>query len=111
MPEDDPDGTMQTGTAKLPPAKRPSPGEAAAMSDETPELSDEELDARQRRLGTKRKPAGPPLEGPQGAAVVDDTPADVPPTDVVTPAESDAESPPGDDSRRGNSGPLESSEE
>jgi hypothetical protein len=79
----DDSGTIETGTARLPAATPAAP--AAGLADEmtTPALSEEDIEERQRLLGTRRRPAGPPLGGPEG--IQDealDTPADVPPTDV-----------------------------
>ena len=74
---------IETGVARLP-AATPAPP-VAILIDEmtTPALSEEELEERQRLLGTRRKPAGPPLEGPEGSmAEALDIPVDVPPTDV-----------------------------
>lgn len=48
------------------------------------EPTPEELDERQRRMGTKRKPAGPPSSDSPGT---DEAPCDVPPTEVITPKE------------------------
>src|SRR5688500_14605910 len=92
MPQtDDPNdesGTSETGVGRLP-AATPAPP-AAQLTDEmsTPALSEEELEERQRLMGTRRKPAGPPLRSPAGALEEDlDTPADVPPTEVSEAAE------------------------
>lgn len=75
--------TIETGMARLPAATPAPPADVLADEMTTPALSEEDLEERQRLLGTRRKPAGPPLGGPQGAQdEALDTPADVPPTDV-----------------------------
>jgi hypothetical protein len=75
--------SIETGVARLR-AATPAPAEAGLAEEMTTSaLSEEELEERQRLLGTRRRPAGPPLRGPQG--VQDealDTPADVPPTGI-----------------------------
>ena len=85
MPNDptDDSGTVETGVARLP-AATPAPPDPGLSDEMTPPgLSEEELEERQRLMGTRRKPAGPPLRGPEGAQdEALDTPADVPPTDV-----------------------------
>ena len=81
-PTDD-SGAIETGVARLP-AATPAPPDAG-LTDEmtTPALSEEDLEERKRLLGTRRKPAGPPLGGPEGTQdEALDTPADVAPTDV-----------------------------
>lgn len=81
-PSDDNDA-LETGVARLPVAT-PAPANAGLVDEmTTPALSEEELEERQRLLGVRRKPAGPPLRGPEG--VQDealDAPPDVPETDV-----------------------------
>ncbi len=102
----DESGTLETGVARLP-AATPAPP-AAGLTDEmfTPALSEEDLEERQRLLGTRRKPAGPPLRDPEGALEeAFDTPADVPPTDVE-----EALSPDPEDLDNDRPEPFESSE-
>jgi hypothetical protein len=81
-PTDDSE-TVETGVARLPAATPAPPDTGFADEMTTPALSEEDLEERQRLLGTRRKPAGPPLSGPRGAQdEALDTPADVPPTDI-----------------------------
>lgn len=112
MPQsDDPmddSGPLETGTARLPPATPAPPTPETADEMTIPALSDEQIEERQRLLGTRRKPAGPPLVSPEAAQdEAFETPSDVPPTDV-------SEAIPADLSREGldNEGPepFESSE-
>ena len=86
--EDNADGVIEAAEARLPePQCAPPEGLAVAEDLQQPALSEEELRERQEAMGTRRKPAGPPLEG--GLSALSDTeehPSDVPETDV-TPAE------------------------
>ena len=118
MPDIDnapPDGVIQSEEASLPaPTRAPSGDEVAAMAD-APGPSDEELDERQRRLGTRRKPAGP-TDDSDGIGAMNtalDTPSDVPETDVQEASAIDPETfnadEAGDDDDEGLE-PLESSE-
>jgi hypothetical protein len=118
MPDnnDEPDGVIQADVARLPaPTRAPSEDEMANMAD-TPGLTDEELDERQRRLGTRRKPAGPTGDGSSTGAMDGalETPSDVPETDVQRAAEVDPETFNADDNSGGDDDggaePLESSE-
>ncbi len=110
QPDDSTDDntTLETGVARLP-AATPALPEAGLMDEMTiPALSEEELEERQRLLGTRRKPAGPPLRGPEG--VQDealDTPADVPETEV---SEAVAADQPSEDRDNDGPEPSESSE-
>ena len=110
-----PDGVIQSQEASLPaPTRAPSGDEMAAMAD-TPGPSDEELDERQRRMGTRRKPAGPTGDGGGIGAMAGeiDTPSDVPETDVQQASEIDPENFNPDDAGGGDDEglePFESSE-
>lgn len=75
--------TIETGVARLPAATPAPPSARGTEEAPPPPLSEEDLEERQRLLGTRRKPAGPPLAGARGAQdEALDTPADVPPTDI-----------------------------
>jgi hypothetical protein len=118
MPDenDENEGTIQAEVGRLPaPTRAP---EDAGLSNTrevtTPALSDEELDERQRLLGTRRKPAGPGDDGTRAERFGDEEPSDVPETEVGNAAELDPENPDGrggnDDDDDGGPEPLESSE-
>jgi len=82
--EDNADGVIETQVARLPePQCAPPETRAAAEADQQPALSEEELRERQTAMGTRRRPAGPPLEGGSRSAT-DDRPSEVPETDVTT---------------------------
>lgn len=106
MPNDPQDeGIIETSVGQLPAATLPPQG-PAALDDAalTPALSDEELRERQDAMGTRRKPAGPPLgPGPAGAEALDQG-ADVPETDVIVVQVIDS------DDADGSPEPLDSSE-
>lgn len=109
-PQNEPTGddeTIETDVARLP-AATPAPP-AARLADEMtpPALSEEDLEERQRRMGTRRKPAGPSLRGPGAQDEALDTPADVPPTDISEAISADQAEEHPDDERLE---PLESSE-
>jgi hypothetical protein len=107
------DGTVETGVAKLPaPTRAPEGGLAQAEGMQPPALSDEDLKKRQEALGIRRKPAGPPLtEGPGGgAANALDGGAGVPETDVSQAATFDPDSPSVGQTSDDTKEPLESSE-
>jgi hypothetical protein len=90
VPQDNADGAIEAKVAKLPePRRAPPEGLAIAEAVQQPALSEEELRERQDAMGTRRKPAGPPLEGGPLSAI-DEHPSDVPETDVA-PAEADTE--------------------
>ena len=88
--EDNADGVIEAEVATLPePQCAPPEALATADDDQQPALSEEELRERQIAMGTRRRPAGPPLEGgPLSDA--EERPSDVPETDV-TPAEGETE--------------------
>ena len=87
---DNSDGVIEAEAARLPEPQRASPEELArAEADDQPALSEEELQRRQDAMGTRRRPAGPPLEGSSRSAI-DEHPSDVPETDV-TPADTETE--------------------
>ena len=66
--EDNADGVIETKVARLPePQCAPPEARAAAEADQQPALSEEELRERQIAMGTRRRPAGPPLEGGRAA--------------------------------------------
>jgi hypothetical protein len=69
---------VETETVTTGEAKRDNPARLAAVANV--EVPPQLLDERQRRIGQKRKPAGPPT-GPGLLADVPDGPPDVPPTD------------------------------
>ena len=84
--EDNADGVIEAEVANLPEPQR-APPEALAVDEavQQPALSDEELRERQDAMGTRRRPAGPPLEGGP-LSEIPQQPSDVPETDV-TPSE------------------------
>lgn len=87
---DNSDGVIEAEVATLPEPQRATPDESArAEADEQPTLSEEELQRRQDAMGTRRRPAGPPLEGASRSAT-DEPPSDVPETEV-TPADTETE--------------------
>ena len=82
--EDNADGVIEAEVATLPePQCAPSEGLRAAEAIQQPALSEEELRERQIAMGTRRRPAGPPLEGGQRGALsaIQEHPSDVPETD------------------------------
>jgi hypothetical protein len=84
--EDNADGAIETEVARLPePQRAPPEGLGLAEDIQQPALSEEELRERQDAMGTRRRPAGPPLEGGP-LSFIEEHPSDVPETDV-TPAE------------------------
>lgn len=90
---DNADGVIEAGVASLPePQCAPPEGLAQAAALEQPALSEEELRERQDAMGTRRRPAGPSLEGGPLSALsaTEEHPSDVPETDV-TPAEDQTE--------------------
>ena len=87
---DNSDGVIEAEVATLPEPQRASPEELArSEAVQQPALSEEELQRRQDAMGTRRRPAGPPLEGASRSAI-DEHPSDVPETDV-TPADTETE--------------------
>ncbi len=93
VPQDDADGVIEAGVATLPePQRAPPEGLAQAEALQQPALSEEELRKRQEALSTRRRPAGPSLEGGPLSALsaIEEHPSDVPETDV-TPAEDKTE--------------------
>lgn len=93
VPQDNADGAIEAEVARLPePQGAPPEGLATAEAVQQPALSDEELQQRQDAMGTRRRPAGPPLEGGPLSETAEQ-PSDVPETDV-TPAEDETESQP-----------------
>jgi len=73
--------TIETQSGQLGEAHRQSPVRAAAVANAAA-VSAELLDERQRRIGERRKPAGPPHAVVRGAAAMEvEEPSDVPPTD------------------------------
>jgi hypothetical protein len=92
VPQDNAAGAIEAGVARLP-EPQCAPPEGLAQADvQQPALSEEELRERQVAMGTRRKPAGPPLEGGPLSALsaTDERPSDVPETDV-TPAAGETE--------------------
>ena len=88
--EDNADGVIEAEVASLPePQCAPPEALAQAETVQQPALSEEELRERQDAMGTRRRPAGPPLEGGPLSAI-EEHPSDVPETDV-TPAEGETE--------------------
>lgn len=93
VPQDNADGAIEAGVARLPePQRAPPEGLAQAEALQQPALSEEELRERQEAMGMRRRPAGPPLEGGPLSALsaIEEHPSDVPETDV-TPAEGETE--------------------
>ena len=91
VPQDNADGVIEADVARLPePQSAPPEGLASAEALQQPALSEDELRERQDAIGTRRRPAGPPLEGGALANAIDEHPSDVPETDV-TPAEEETE--------------------
>jgi len=91
--EDNADGVIEAEVATLPePQCAPPEGLRAAEAIQQPTLSEEELRERQAAMGTRRRPAGPPLEGGplSGLSAIEEHPSDVPETDV-SPAEGETE--------------------
>ena len=84
------DGAIEAEVASLPePQFAPPEGLAVAEDIQQAALSEEELQERQDAIGTRRRPAGPPLEGgPLSDA--EEHPSDVAETDVM-PAEAETE--------------------
>lgn len=88
--EDNADGVIEAEEARLPePQRAPPQSRTTAEEVQQPALSEEELRKRQEAMGTRRKPAGPPLEGGTRSANLEH-PSDVPETDV-TPAKGETE--------------------
>lgn len=82
--EDNADGVIEAEVARLPePQRAPPDARTAAEEVQQPALSEEELRERQIAMGTRRRPAGPPLEG-GSRSLVDERPSDVPETDVTS---------------------------
>ncbi|HYX27151.1 MAG TPA: hypothetical protein VE863_01190 [Pyrinomonadaceae bacterium] len=77
----DADGVIEAGVAQLP-EPQSAPPEGLAPAEEQPPLSKEELQARQDAISTRRRPAGPSLEGGP-LSEVQEQPSDVPETDVM----------------------------
>lgn len=93
VPQDNADGVIEAKVARLPePQCAPPEGIATAEAAQQPALSEEELRERQDAMGTRRRPAGPLLEGGPLSETAEQ-PSDVPETDV-TPAEGETETPP-----------------
>lgn len=93
VPQDNADGMIEAAVARLPePQYAPPEGLALAEAIQQPALSEEELRERQEAMSTRRRPAGPSLEGGPLSALsaIDEHPSDVPETDV-TPAEGETE--------------------
>lgn len=90
--QDNADGVIEAEEASLPePQCAPPEGLTALKDFQQPALSEEELRERQNAMSTRRRPAGPPLEGgPLTASITAEQPSDVPETDV-TPAEGETE--------------------
>lgn len=86
-PQENAEGTIETTVGSLPaPTRAPENARAAADALQQPALSEEDLRKRQEALGTRRKPAGPPLDADgrrSAGADALDQPADVPETDVT----------------------------
>jgi hypothetical protein len=89
-PNDDaPEETyLDTEEGSAGPAQRRTRNVTRGLADEAATLSDEDLDARQRGIGERRKQGGPPLDarvtrGTPGVADVED----VPPTECEEPPE------------------------
>jgi hypothetical protein len=83
MPDEPKDeGTVETGSGQLGDAHRNSPVRAAAIAAAVA-VPKELLDERQRRIGERRKPAGPPHPDAavRGRALEEEEPSDVPPTE------------------------------
>jgi len=71
---------VETHSGQIGDAQKPSPARAAAAH--TAAVSADLLDERQRRIGERRKPAGPAHTEALGARSVEqEEPSDVPPTD------------------------------
>lgn len=77
MPRDPEEGTIQTNEGEAPPAQEVT-GEESFGLDEIPE---EHFDARQRDMGKRRKPAGPPLQDDAELFGFEAPEPDVPPTE------------------------------
>jgi len=93
VPEDTADGAIEAEVARLPePQCAPPEALAQAEAAQQPALSEEELQERQDAMGTRRRPAGPPLEGGPVSPLsdIEQHPSDVPETDV-TPADGETE--------------------
>ena len=87
---DNSDGVIEAEVATLPEPQCAPPEELArGEAVQQPALSEEELQKRQDAIGTRRRPAGPPLEGASRSAI-DEHPSDVPETGV-TPADTETE--------------------
>lgn len=78
QPEDE--GTVETHSGQLGQAEHQSPARMAAVAN-APTVSKELLDERQRQMGERRKPAGPPHVEAAVAQPADTEPEDVPATD------------------------------
>ena len=76
MPRDPEEGTMQTTEGEAPEAQEVT-GEESFGFEEIPE---EIFDARQRDMGTRRKPAGPPLQNDEELFGLEAPEPDVPAT-------------------------------
>jgi hypothetical protein len=81
MPDEPQDeGTIETETVKVGKAQKPTVARAGAVAAGMPQVPKELLDERQSQMGTKRKPAGPPVAA-SAAKKKEAAPPDVPPTD------------------------------
>ncbi len=85
MPRDPEDETIEVTEGEAPEA-----GEASGEESFAPEVPESVLDERQREMGRRRKPAGPPLEddseafgeeGPEAPDVPPTEPEEAPQTD------------------------------
>ncbi len=77
MPRDPEEGTIQSTKGETPPAQEVT-GEEGFGFEEIPE---EILDERQRDMGRRRKPAGPPLQDDAELFGLEAPEPDVPPTE------------------------------
>ena len=79
MPRDPEEGTIQTNEGETAEAQEVT-GEESFAFDEIPE---EHFDARQRDMGRRRKPAGPPLEDDAELFGLEAPEPDVPETNPI----------------------------
>jgi len=77
QPKDE--GKVKTKSGSLGKAESVSPARAAAVANAP--VSKELLDERQRLIGERRRPAGPPETEATRASLAEEEPAKVPPTD------------------------------
>jgi hypothetical protein len=77
--------SVATGESSAGEAQRLDALKTALRAEESALQTQEELDARQRRLSTRRRWGGPNLDQPAPGAAAGEAPPDVPPTETEEP--------------------------